>query len=244
MSLLIYGVQPVRLAFQAHHVLRVYLARTEGGLTQEIQELAKHHRVPLLAVSKEDLWARTKSEQHQGVAAEIEFKHAESNQLPDICAQAEQSGERPLFVLLDGVEDPQNLGAIVRSAYGMGAHAVVIEAQRAAQVNATVIKTSAGAALLLPIVVINNLKHAIRTLKELGLWAYAATMQGQPLATAHFDEPVQLVLGAEGKGLRPTVASLCDGQVAIPLQRSFESLNVSVAAAILLYEVQRRRQAS
>jgi 23S rRNA (guanosine2251-2'-O)-methyltransferase len=182
---------------------------------------------------------------HQGVVAVLgDFEYAD---LQDVVEQAIAASRPALVVALDGVEDPRNLGAIVRSAYLLGADAVVIPAQRAAPVTPVVSKTSAGAAELMPIAQVGNLARALGELKQLGLWNVAvhAAPKARPLGDVDLRGPICLVLGAEGRGVRPLVAQQCDFHAIIPMMAGgVGSFNVSVAAAIALYEVQRQRAGS
>lgn len=178
---------------------------------------------------------------HQGVVAWLgAFDYA---LVADLVPEAGPA----LVVALDGVEDPRNLGAILRSAYLLGAHGVIIPAHRAAQVTGIVAKASAGASELLPIAQVGNLVRALDELRELGLWrvAVAATPDAQPIETIDGTLPLCLVLGAEGTGVRPLVAKSCDFHAVIPMAEgrgAVGSFNVSVAAALALYEVRRQRQ--
>jgi 23S rRNA (guanosine2251-2'-O)-methyltransferase len=152
--------------------------------------------------------------------------------------------ERALILALDGVEDPRNLGAILRSAYLLGATGVIIPEHRAAQVTAVAAKTSAGASELIPIAQVGNLVRALEELRELGVWRVAvhATEQAQPIGKIDGTMPLVLVLGAEGSGVRPLVAKNCDFHAVIPMARTaVGSFNVSVAAALALYEIRRQR---
>jgi 23S rRNA (guanosine2251-2'-O)-methyltransferase len=175
---------------------------------------------------------------HQGVIAWLgAFGYAE---LEDLV-----TGDEPaLLVVLDGVEDPRNLGAILRSAYLLGAGGVIIPEHRAAQVTAVVAKASAGASELVPIAKVGNLVRALEQLRELNVWRVAvhASPQAQPIAKIDGTMPLALVLGSEGGGVRPLVAKQCDFHAVIPMQRSaVGSFNVSVAAALALYEMRRQR---
>jgi 23S rRNA (guanosine2251-2'-O)-methyltransferase len=178
---------------------------------------------------------------HQGVIAWLgAFEYA------DIAAMMPQAGPA-LVVALDGVEDPRNLGAILRSAYLLGADGVIIPEHRAAQVTAIVAKASAGASELVAIAQVGNLVRALDELRELGLWrvAVAATGDAQPIETIDGTLPLCLVLGAEGSGVRPLVAKNCDFHAIIPMaegRSAIGSFNVSVAASLALYEVRRQRQ--
>lgn len=177
---------------------------------------------------------------HQGVIAWLgAFEYA------DIPAMIPAAGPA-LIVALDGVEDPRNLGAILRSAYLLGAHGVIIPEHRAAQVTAVVSKASAGASELLPIAQVKNLVRALDELRELGLWRVAvdATTDAQPIETIDGKLPLCLVLGAEGTGVRPLVSQHCDFHAIIPMAQdrsAIGSFNVSVAAALALYEIRRQR---
>jgi 23S rRNA (guanosine2251-2'-O)-methyltransferase len=167
------------------------------------------------------------------------FGYAE---LDDVLAAA--VGEPALVVVLDGVEDPRNLGAIVRSAYLLGAHGVIIPEHRAAQVTAVVGKTSAGASELVPIAQVGNLVRALEQLREAGLWRVGvhAASGAQPIDAIDGKLPLALVLGSEGGGVRPLVSKQCDFHAIIPMvHTAVGSFNVSVAAAIALYEVRRQR---
>jgi 23S rRNA (guanosine2251-2'-O)-methyltransferase len=144
-------------------------------------------------------------------------------------------------VVLDGVTDPHNLGAVLRVAEGAGASGVVIPKDRAAGVTAAAVKASAGASEHVPIARVTNLRRAIDRMKEAGLWVYAAEVGGTPYTELDLTGPVGLVLGSEGRGMRRLVREGCDGAVSIPMLGAVGSLNVSVAAAVLLYEARRQR---
>jgi 23S rRNA (guanosine2251-2'-O)-methyltransferase len=172
---------------------------------------------------------------HQGVVALCEpYRYADAYELAE--------RPHPLLVCLDGVTDPHNLGAVCRSAEGAGATGLVLPAHRSARVTPAVCRVSAGAVEHLPVAVVPNLARFITDVKSPELWAYAAVAEAPTaLWEADFEGGVLLVLGAEGKGIRPLVRKQCDVDVAIPLAGRIESLNVSVAAALLLFEVARRR---
>ena len=170
---------------------------------------------------------------HQGVVARVEpFRYADAYQLA--------AGE-PLLVVLDQVTDPHNLGAVIRSTEGAGATGVILPAHRSARVTPAVARASAGAVEHLPVAVVPNLARYLNEVKGPRLWVYAADAAGTPMAEADLSGGLSLVFGAEGKGLRPHVRRACDAVVSIPLAGRVESLNVSVAAAVLLYEAQRQR---
>jgi 23S rRNA (guanosine2251-2'-O)-methyltransferase len=179
---------------------------------------------------------------HQGVIAWLgAYRYADIEELVEA---ANEAGEPALLIALDGVEDPRNLGAILRSAYLLGAHGVIIPEHRAAHVTATVAKTSAGASELVPIAQVGNLVRALEQLRELGLWRVAvhAENDAKPISEIDGKMPLVLVLGAEGSGVRPLVAKNCDFHALIPMQKSaVGSFNVSVATALALYEIRRQR---
>jgi 23S rRNA (guanosine2251-2'-O)-methyltransferase len=170
---------------------------------------------------------------HQGVVARVEpFRYADAYELA--------AGE-PLLVALDQVTDPRNLGAVIRSAEGAGATGVILPAHNSARVTPVVARSSAGAVEHLPVAVVPNLARFLNEVKGPRLWVYAADAAGTPMAEADLSGGLSLVFGAEGKGLRPLVRRACDAAVSIPLAGRVESLNVSVAAAVLLYEARRQR---
>ena len=181
---------------------------------------------------------------HQGVAAraaEVEYAA-----LDDLFRAAEAKGEQPFLVLCDGVEDPHNLGAVMRSALLCGAHGIVIPKRGGASVTPTVIKSSAGAAERLPVARVANIGETIRRLKDQGVFVYCADMDGVPLRKNNLTGPIALVLGSEGSGVSQLVKKLCDGVVRLDMAAQgtgVDSFNVSVAAGIILYEIQTQRAA-
>ncbi len=184
------------------------------------------------------------TDSHQGVAAwasEIEYATLES-----LLDTAREKGEDPFLVLADGIEDPHNLGAIIRSALLCGAHGVVVPKRGGAAVTSTVMKSSAGAAARLPVARVANIGETIRKLKQQGVFVYCADMDGAPLEKSDLTGPVALVMGSEGRGVSPLVKKLCDGVVSLSMGAKgtgVDSYNVSVAAGIILYEIARQRRA-
>jgi 23S rRNA (guanosine2251-2'-O)-methyltransferase len=242
----VYGVGPVRelVARRPSAIRGIWVdARRAGKLAHDpVVQLVAAARAAGVHVEDRDRdaldHALAEGARHQGVLAWLgPFAYAD---LDAVIAGAAPA----LVVALDGIEDPRNLGAIVRSAYLLGAGGVIIPEHRAAQVTATVAKTSAGASELLPIASVTNLARTLEELREAGLWRVAvhATEAAQPIATIDGALPLCVVLGAEGAGVRPLVARQCDFHAVIPMARSaVGSLNVSVAAAIALYEIARQR---
>ncbi|HVK78909.1 MAG TPA: 23S rRNA (guanosine(2251)-2'-O)-methyltransferase RlmB [Kofleriaceae bacterium] len=250
MSRRVFGVGPVRELLRARpkaiRVLHVAAERADARGKDPVAELTAAARAAGVAVdlrSMRELDALCEpGARHQGVvAATGDFRYAD---VDDLVAAAGDAP--PLLVVLDGVQDPHNLGAIVRSAYVLGAHGVIIPEHRAAAVTPTVTKASAGATELLPIAVAKNLVRALEQLKEAGVWtcAVAAVPGARPIGALDLKGPLALVLGAEGEGVRPLVARTCDLHALIPMAgEGVGSLNVSVAAGIALYEATRQRGA-
>ncbi|MBQ7475376.1 MAG: 23S rRNA (guanosine(2251)-2'-O)-methyltransferase RlmB [Clostridia bacterium] len=219
------------LLLTGRSVDRVFVAKGDGRLG-ELVALAKEAGVPVVDAERPKLDAMCGGIAHQGVAA-VTAAH-EFASLDDVFRLAEVRGERPLVVVCDGIEDPHNLGAIIRSAECAGAHGVVIPKRRSVGLNATVAKASAGAVEYVPVVRVSNIPELIEKLKSSGLWVYAADMGGSPYREADFDRGVAIVLGSEGGGISPLAKKRCDAVVSIPMYGRINSLNVSAAAAILL----------
>jgi 23S rRNA (guanosine2251-2'-O)-methyltransferase len=174
------------------------------------------------------------------VAVVADFRYAT---LEDLLAAAGASGRPPLLVVLDGVEDPHNLGAIIRSAHALGAHGVVIPKDRAVGVTAAAAKASAGAVERCPVTRVTNVTKTLEILKEAGVWSVALVPDGdRPLAELDLRGPTALVLGSEGEGIRPLVRKTCDLSGTIPMTGDIESLSVSASAAVALYEAARQRR--
>jgi 23S rRNA (guanosine2251-2'-O)-methyltransferase len=248
----VYGIGPVRELVRAR-AGRIEVLYVEPGRASKrgdpVAELALEARtagIPIEERTRAELDRMVEADgRHQGIMAVTgAFAYAA---LDDLVAAAAKKNEPALVVALDGVQDPHNLGAIIRSSYVLGAHGVVIPEHRSAAVTPVVTKASAGATELLPLAVVTNLARAIAELKEAGLWA-AAVASGpgaRPLAELDAKGPTLLVLGAEGSGVRPLVARACDFHVEIPMAGAgVGSLNVSVAAGIALYECARQRRAT
>jgi len=229
------GVHPVHEALRSGRVLdRVLIARGAGGpRLQEIIDLARTQSIPVRFEPREALDRASNSAAHQGVVAYVAaHTYAELEQvLPG--AQ--------LLVVLDGVEDPHNLGAIIRTAHAAGAAAVIIPQRRAAGLTETVAKAAAGALEHLPVIRISNVNQTLEELKERGFWIYGLDENGAaPYSAIPYTKPTVFVLGGEGHGLHQLVKKHCDVTVRIPMAGSISSLNVSVAAGIALFEWKRQ----
>ncbi|WNG38115.1 23S rRNA (guanosine(2251)-2'-O)-methyltransferase RlmB [Archangium violaceum] len=240
----VYGVNPVLESLRAHaeRVERLFI--TEGQLAAkaaaEIFSRARDSGIRVERVPRERLAVMADGGVHQGVVAELRgFEYAE---LPDLLEAAEASGRPPLFVVLDGIQDPHNFGAIIRSAHALGAHGVIIAKDRAVPVTGVVAKASAGAVEHCLIARVTNLSRTLEELKEAGVWIAAADPHSnEPMWSARLDGPLALVVGAEGAGVRQGVLEHCDFRLRIPMLGQVGSLNASVSAAILLYEAARQR---
>ncbi|MGO9065203.1 MAG: 23S rRNA (guanosine(2251)-2'-O)-methyltransferase RlmB [Myxococcaceae bacterium] len=240
----VYGIHPVLEALRAHSSEVERLLVVDGALPSHhasaVVARAEAAGVPVERVPRERIAELAEGGVHQGVVAELKaYAYAE---LEELLAVARKANQPPLLVVLDGIQDPHNLGAIVRSAYAFGAHGVVLGRDRAAGVTAAVAKASAGAVEHLRVARVTNLSRALEELKESGLWVAAADPAGDsPLWGAPLDGPLALVVGAEGEGVRPGVLGHSDFRLRIPLAPGLGSLNASVAAALFLYEVARQR---
>lgn len=204
--------------------------------------LAKEAGAVVKRVHPNKLRSLTGTESHQGVAAfasEIGYVTVE-----ELLARAAEKGEPPFLVLADGIEDPHNLGAVIRSALLCGAHGVVIPRRGGAAVTGTVLKSSAGAAERLPVARVANIAETVRKLKDAGVFVYCADMDGTPLKKTDLTGPIALVLGSEGSGVSQLVKKRCDGAVRLDMAAAgtgVDSFNVSVAAGIILYEIMTQR---
>lgn len=215
----------------------IYLQKGLGGTASKIAAIAREQGIVLKEVAPQKLEGLCGSDSHQGVVAQVAA--APYSRMEDIFARA---GDAPLFVVLcDGIEDPHNLGAILRTAEGAGAHGVIIPKRRSAGLTWAVGKTSAGALAHLPVVRVANLGAAIDGLKQQGVWFYAADMDGQTWCQVDYSGPVGLVVGAENRGVSRLIQDKCDFAVSLPMLGQVSSLNASVAAGIVLYEIARQR---
>jgi 23S rRNA (guanosine2251-2'-O)-methyltransferase len=241
----IYGMHAVRVMLERHadRVLTVRLAeQRDDPRARAIEELARRHQRPVQRVDAHSLRQQLGDVAHQGVAAEITPLPAWSE---DELLAALQVARAPSLLALDGVQDPHNLGACLRTADACGALAVIVPRDRAAQLTPTVRKVAAGAAETTPVVTVTNLVRTLKLLKDAGLWIVGADAEApKPARDVDLRGPIVLVLGAEGTGLRHLTRQNCDFLVSLPQRGAVESLNVSVAAAMLLYEALRQRDAT
>jgi 23S rRNA (guanosine2251-2'-O)-methyltransferase len=240
---IVYGVRPVEELIRARprEVSVVYLAEgTRSPETERVVQAARERGVSVEIRPRRMVAALAGADVHQGlVAVTGRFRYAT---LDDLLEAAARAGEPPLIVLLDGITDPHNLGAIARSAEVLGAHGVVVPARGSASVTPGAVKASAGATERVRIAEVTNLLRAIDALRDKGLRVLGAgAEEGERIDRVDLRGPLALVVGAEGRGMREAVARRCDGQFHIPQRGEVASLNASVAAAIALYEAARQR---
>lgn len=235
------GRNAVIEAYRAGRTIdRLYvLDGCQDGPVMTIKREARKQDTPIKYVTKERLDQLSKTGKHQGViACAAAYRYAE---VEDILRAARDKGEDPFVFLLDGIEDPHNLGAIIRSANLAGAHGVIIPKNRAVGLTATVARTSAGALNYTPVARVTNLAKTIEDLKGEGLWFVCADMDGTLMYELNLKGPIGLVIGNEGEGVSRLVREKCDLTARIPMQGDIDSLNASVAAGVLAYEIVRQR---
>ena len=236
--MIVYGVNPVIEALKAGRATRVFVSRRDDQRLKRLVALAADKRVRVDRVEPDELDRRTKDGVHQGVIAEVSA--GKDWAIADLVAGATGA---PLLVVLDGIEDPHNVGAILRSVDASGAHGVVRQTRRAAALDAVAAKASAGAVSHVPVADVVNIARAIEELKERNVWVVGLAGDApQSYESIDWTAPSAIVLGAEGSGLRRLVRESCDLLVSIPMAGHVESLNVSVAAGVVLFEAARQRR--
>ena len=219
---------------------KLFVAESAHGRMGEVIALAKKKGIPVTICDRRKLDSMSQTGNHQGVIAQAAAQDYVS--LDELFERAEQKGEQPLFVICDGLEDPHNLGAIVRSAEAAGAHGIIIPKRRAVGLTGIVARASAGALSHMPVHKATNLTSTIDEIKKRGVWVYGAEADGTvDLYKADFAGATALVIGSEGSGISRLIREKCDFIVSIPMRGQVNSLNASNAAAILLYEAVRRR---
>ena len=211
----------------------------KDGPVQTILREAKKRVTIVNFVAKERLDQLSQTGRHQGVIA-LAAAYAYGT-VEDMLKISEEKGEPPFLILLDNIEDPHNLGAIIRTANLSGAHGVIIPKRRAVGLTAVVAKTSAGAVNYTPVAKVTNLSNTIAELKDKGMWFVCADMGGTPMYDLDLKGPIGLVIGSEGEGVSPLVKKNCDFVASIPMKGDIDSLNASVAAGVLAYEIVRQR---
>ncbi len=240
-SLVIEGRNAVIEAFRAGKPIdKVFvLDGCQDGPIRTIVREAKKVDTIINFVAKERLSQISETGNHQGVIAYVAAY--EYSDIEDMFALAKEKGEDPFFILLDDIEDPHNLGAIIRTANLSGAHGVIIPKRRAVGLTATVAKTSAGALNYTPVAKVTNLVKTMEELKERGMWFVCADMEGESMYRVNMKGSIGLVIGNEGKGVGRLVKETCDFTASIPMKGDIDSLNASVATGVLAYEILRQR---
>lgn len=234
----VYGFNPVYEALRSGRAVHLYISKKRQKDVQKILSMAESKKVPL--EFKEDFFFERFGKSHQGIAAVVKEKRFLS--IDELLKIPEKVSEVPFFLILDGLEDPRNFGAILRIADALGIHGVVIQSHRTVKVTDTVSKASAGAIEFVNISQVVNIKHAIDKMKSLGITVFGAEA-GSGFTPWEMDMkvPLAIVIGSEGKGIRMTVKKMCDFLISIPMKGMVNSLNVSVATAVIAYEILRQR---
>ena len=240
-SLVIYGRNAVLEAFRSGKTIdRLYVQEgVADGTLQSILRTAKKTDAVINFVNKDRLSKYAEGDKHQGVVAmAAAYNYAE---VEDILNAAKEKDEPPFIIVLDDIEDPHNLGAIIRTANQAGAHGVIIPKRHAVGLTATVARTSAGAINYTPVAKVTNISRTIEELKEKGIWFACADMSGELMYNCNLTGAIGLVIGSEGSGVSRLVKEKCDFVVKIPMFGQIDSLNASVAAGVLSYEIVRQR---
>lgn len=236
---IIVGRNPVTEALRSGREIDKLMVSSEEGSMKKILALAKERRIPVMKVEKYAIDRIAEGKAHQGVAAYVSaYAYAE---LEDIFRVAEERGEDPFIIILDNLEDPHNLGAIMRTAECAGAHGIIIPKRRACGLTEVVAKASAGAIEYMPCVKVTNIAQAIEELKERGVWVAACDMGGTEYYKADLKGKLAVVIGSEGFGISRLVKEKCDFVVSMPMVGRITSLNASNAAAVIIYEVRKQR---
>ncbi|MEE1056269.1 MAG: 23S rRNA (guanosine(2251)-2'-O)-methyltransferase RlmB [Acutalibacteraceae bacterium] len=238
---IIAGRNCVKEALNSGRAIESLLIATgsKSGATGSLTALAKEKGIPVKEVDSKKLDFMCGDAVHQGVVAMAAVK--EYSTVEDIFETAEQRGEPPFIIILDEIEDPHNLGAIIRTAECTGAHGVIVPKRRSAGLSYTVGKSSAGAVEYVNVARVTNIPSVIDQLKERGVWVFGADMNGEDATKTDLTDAVAIVIGNEGKGIGRLVRSKCDGILSLPMKGQVNSLNASVAAGVLMYDVLRQR---
>ena len=240
---IICGRNPVLEALRSgREIDRLLVAHgTGGGSVTAIIAKCRAKGILIKEISPQKLDYYCGGANHQGVA--VMFASQEYATVDDMFALAETRSEKPFLIICDEIEDPHNLGAIIRTAEATGVHGVIIPERRSASLNATVAKAACGALEYVPVARVTNIANTIDALKQRGVWVFGADMDGDDYTKTDFDTPCALVIGNEGKGIGALTAKKCDAIISLPMHGKINSLNASVAAGILMYEVVRSRNA-
>ena len=235
------GKNPVKELLNGEHTIeKIMIADgTNDAELRSFQKIARDKGIKVEFADKRALDKISETGHHQGIIAIYsDFKYADLN---EVIAKEKSKNKDLLFIILDEVLDPHNLGSVIRVAECAGASAVIIPIRRSATVNETVVRTSAGATAYMPVVKVSNLNQTIEELKKQNVWVYAADMDGEPMCKTNLKGDIALVVGGEGTGVKQLTKRLCDGVISIPMFGKVNSLNASVSAGIVLYEAVRQR---
>ena len=236
------GKNPVRELLKTEETIEkiMIVNGTTDPELRQFQQIAKDKGIKVEFADRRAFDKLSETGHHQGVIAfYTDFKYADLN---ETILKARNEGKDILFIVLDEVLDPHNLGSVIRVAECAGATGVIIPARRSATVNETVVRTSAGATAYMPVIKVNNLNQAIETMKNQNIWVFAADMDGEEMYKTNLKGDIALVVGGEGTGVRDLTKKLCDGVISIPMFGEVNSLNASVSAGIVLYEAVRQRK--
>lgn len=220
----------------------IYMLKDRGtSRTEEILALAKQKAIPVRMLDRNDLDRLHPQAPHQGVVAEVEpYRYS---QLDEVLTQTSSRGEKPFLLVLDGIEDPQNLGSIIRTAECAGVHGVILPRHHSAEITPAVVRASAGAAEHISVMQETNLVNTLKRLKKEGMWVIGADMSGSSdYFSISIPSPTVLVIGGEGRGIRRLVRENCDLLVRIPMYGQVNSLNASISAALIIYEIVRQQE--
>lgn len=240
---IIYGRNPVLEAIAANQTINklLVLESSKDKALQRVVDAAKDKRILVQFVARKKLDQIAEGENHQGVIAYVapyDYVDVET-----ILKSAQEKGQDPFLIICDEITDPHNLGSIIRTANAVGAHGVIITKRRSAAMNATVVKTSCGAAAYVPVARVTNLVQTMKGLKENGIWIAGTDMGAPNYTTANLKGPIAIVIGNEGEGIGRLVKENCDLMVSLPMFGEVSSLNAAVAGAVVMYEVVRQRKA-
>ncbi|MBQ1421473.1 MAG: 23S rRNA (guanosine(2251)-2'-O)-methyltransferase RlmB [Firmicutes bacterium] len=236
---LIIGRNSVNEALKAGREIDRILVSSEEGSMKVLIAKAKERGIPVMKSERQALDRISQGQPHQGVAAYVSSYSYAS--VEDILEKAADKGEDPFLIVLDGIEDPHNLGAIIRTADCAGAHGIIIPKRHSAGLTDTVAKASAGAIEYVPVAKVSNIAQTLESLKEKGIWVYACDMDGENYTDQNMKGGLALVIGSEGFGISRLVKEKCDFTVSIPMRGHVNSLNASNAACCVMYEVRRQR---
>lgn len=237
----LFGRNPVKEALKNNlEINKLFVSKGNGhkGI-EEIIHLAKKRGIPIQEVDRKLIDKKFPNENHQGVY--LSLSELSYSTIDELLAYAKKKGEAPFLVILDEIEDPHNLGAIIRNVEAFGAHGIIIPKRRSALATGVVAKASAGAMTMVKIARVSNLVQAMEALKEAGVWICGTDLKGESLYQADLSGALAVVIGSEGSGMRPLVKKHCDFTITIPMKGQINSLNASVATGIVLSEVARKR---